>query len=120
MHILTADEMREMDRQTIETFGLPGRVLMENAGRGAARVLIKKFPDVYCQRVAIAAGRGNNGGDGLVVARHLHQLGLPVRAVLLGERSHGKGVVQTTKNFTFLLALKVAFQLPRFLFAWKR
>ena len=46
MYLVTAEEMREMDRQTIESFGIPGRILMENAGRGATRVLHKGFADL--------------------------------------------------------------------------
>ena len=76
MHLATADEMREMDRLTIESFGLPGRVLMENAGRGATRVLMNKFPDIASKRVGIIAGRGNNGGDGFVIARYLERAGV--------------------------------------------
>lgn len=85
MHLLTADEMRQMDRQTIETFGIPGRVLMENAGRGAARMLMRHFPDIYARSVGVAAGRGNNGGDGFVIARYLAAAGIDVTVYLLSE-----------------------------------
>jgi hydroxyethylthiazole kinase-like uncharacterized protein yjeF len=105
MHLLTVDEMREMDRQTIESFGLPGRVLMENAGRGAARVLIKKFPDVFSKRVAIVAGRGNNGGDGFVIARYLAQAGVSVTVYLLSESSRLSG--DAADNFNLLAGLNI-------------
>ncbi len=105
MHLVTADEMREMDRQTIESFGLPGRVLMENAGRGAARVLMKKFPDLSSIRVAIASGRGNNGGDGFVIARYLAHAGIPVTVYLLSESSRLSG--DTADNFNLLAALNI-------------
>lgn len=105
MHLLTADEMREMDRQTIESFGLPGRILMENAGRGAARVLMKKFPDIAAKRVAIAAGRGNNGGDGFVIARYLAHAGIPVTVYLLSESSRLSG--DAADNFNLLAPLNI-------------
>jgi NAD(P)H-hydrate epimerase len=72
MHTLSRSEVREIDRRAIEEFGLPGIVLMENAGRGAAEQIHAHAPD---GRVAILCGKGNNGGDGYVIARHLELLG---------------------------------------------
>ena len=69
MYLVTAAEMQAMDRKTIESFGIPGMVLMENAGRGATRVLFKTFADLHDKKIGVMAGRGNNGGDGFVVAR---------------------------------------------------
>ena len=105
MHLVTADEMREMDRQTIESFGLPGRVLMENAGRGATRVLMKRYPDIADRRVAVIAGRGNNGGDGFVMARYLARFGVKVTVYLLSENSRLAG--DAADNFKLLAPLKV-------------
>ena len=83
MYLVTADEMREMDRRTIESYGVPGRVLMENAGLGATRALLKQFPGLETKRVGVVAGRGNNGGDGFVIARYLAFKGIRVRVYLL-------------------------------------
>ena len=69
MCVVTAAEMQAMDRNTIETFGLPGRVLMENAGRGATRSFLERIYAGQPGRVGVLAGRGNNGGDGFVMAR---------------------------------------------------
>lgn len=91
MILVTAAEMQEMDRRTIESFGIPGRVLMENAGRGAVRFLLEQFPDSNKKRIGIIAGRGNNGGDGFVIARYLAQSGIPVNVYLLAGRSKVKG-----------------------------
>jgi len=91
MYLVTAGEMQAMDRRTIETFGLPGRLLMENAGRGAAQVLLETFPGLADKKVAVIAGRGNNGGDGFVIARYLLQKGVPVRVYLLAESKTVKG-----------------------------
>jgi NAD(P)H-hydrate epimerase len=79
MHTLTRAEVRELDRLAIGEYGLPGIVLMENAGAGAARLLHALGID---GPVAIACGRGNNGGDGFVIARHLELLGHDVRLLL--------------------------------------
>jgi ADP-dependent NAD(P)H-hydrate dehydratase / NAD(P)H-hydrate epimerase len=71
MKILTASQMREVDRLTTERYGIPSLVLMENAGSGVVRALESHFPDFAKLKVAICCGKGNNGGDGFVVARHL-------------------------------------------------
>jgi NAD(P)H-hydrate epimerase len=80
---LTRAEVREIDRRAIEEFGVPGVVLMENAGRGAAELLMQLNPD-KC-RVVICCGKGNNGGDGFVMARHLDNHGWPVRVLLFAD-----------------------------------
>jgi len=80
--VLSRQEVRNVDRRAIEEYGLPGIVLMENAGRGAAELLLQ------CGikgRVVICAGRGNNGGDGFVIARHLDIRGIEVRVLLFGD-----------------------------------
>jgi NAD(P)H-hydrate epimerase len=76
---LTRDEVRDIDRRAIEDLGLPGIVLMENAGRGAAELLITLGID---GPVNVVAGKGNNGGDGFVIARHLANHGFDVRVLL--------------------------------------
>ncbi len=80
--ILSREEVRAIDRRAIEEFGVPGAVLMENAGRGAAEVLGAlgvRGPVLIC------CGKGNNGGDGFVIARHLDNRGLPVRVLLFAK-----------------------------------
>jgi NAD(P)H-hydrate epimerase len=81
MLTLTRDQARDIDRRALVDYGLAGVVLMENAGRGVAtllRTLGATGPVVIC------CGKGNNGGDGLVIARHLDNHGIPVRVVLFG------------------------------------
>jgi NAD(P)H-hydrate epimerase len=80
MAALTREQVRELDRQAIEEYGVPGVVLMENAGRGAAELLMRLNPER--RPVVVVCGKGNNGGDGFVIARHLDLNGWPV-AVLL-------------------------------------
>ena len=91
MILVTAGEMQAIDRRTIESFGLPGRVLMENAGRGASQILLEQFSGVKDRPVGVMAGRGNNGGDGFVIARCLHQQGIRVVVYLLANRQRVKG-----------------------------
>lgn len=86
---MTRDKIREYDRIAIEDFGIPGVVLMENAGRGAAEIVAKQKGNA--KAVAVVAGPGNNGGDGFVIARHLLNMGIPVRTYLAVKKEHVKG-----------------------------
>lgn len=90
MKLVTAQEMRELDRQAIEEVGIPSLVLMENAGRTTYQVLAREFPGL-AGPVAVVAGRGNNGGDGSVVARYLAQAGVPVVIFLVAARDQVRG-----------------------------
>ena len=82
--LLTRAEVREIDRRAIEDFGIPGIVLMENAGRGAAEI-IRQTCDLKRGSVAIVCGGGNNGGDGMVIARHLSIWGVAVRVLIAAD-----------------------------------
>jgi len=85
MRLVKASEMQQMDRLTIEEIGMPGVVLMENAARGAVRVFLDHFAPPSGSRVLILCGRGNNGGDGYVMARYLFSAGLKVTVLVLAE-----------------------------------
>jgi hydroxyethylthiazole kinase-like uncharacterized protein yjeF len=91
MRAVTAEEMAEMDRTAIEVLGIPGVVLMENAGRGATEVMWRYFPGLEGKKVAVLAGGGNNGGDGFVIARHLWQKRVAVKVYLLKKRESYEG-----------------------------
>jgi hydroxyethylthiazole kinase-like uncharacterized protein yjeF len=86
MKVLTSRQMKEIDRRTIEEIGIPGPVLMENAGLQIFRVLEVLFPRLRDEKIVIVAGKGNNGGDGLVVARHLCNHGAAPLVLLLAGR----------------------------------
>jgi ADP-dependent NAD(P)H-hydrate dehydratase / NAD(P)H-hydrate epimerase len=92
--LVTAAEMRALDRETIERVGVPGVVLMESAGRAVADVIAQAV-DVAHARVVAFCGPGNNGGDGFVVARHLANRGADVLVALVGERDQIKGDAKT-------------------------
>ena len=86
MKVATAEEIQELDRRAIEEIGIPGVVLMENAGLHVVMTMRERFPDLAKQRVLIVCGKGNNGGDGLVLARHWAEAGWPAAVcLLLGE-----------------------------------
>jgi hydroxyethylthiazole kinase-like uncharacterized protein yjeF len=73
--VLTAAQMHEADRLTTERYGIPGAQLMENAGTAIAEFLREKFPGIASRKILVLCGKGNNGGDGLVVARRLKESG---------------------------------------------
>ena len=83
--------MREADRLTIEEIGVPSMVLMENAGRQVVVALEGRFSDLSERRVAVLCGRGDNGGDGFVVARTLKQRGVETEVFVIGTISDIEG-----------------------------
>ena len=85
MRVLNAAQMREADRRTIEEIGIPSLVLMENAGRQVVAALEAIHGDLHEHQVAVLCGRGNNGGDGFVVARHLKSWWFDVTVVFAGR-----------------------------------
>jgi NAD(P)H-hydrate epimerase len=91
MRILNAAQMREADRYTIEDIGIPSLVLMENAGRQVVAALEAAYEPRLDGRVAILCGRGNNGGDGFVVARTLAQRGIDTAVFVVGALSDVRG-----------------------------
>jgi NAD(P)H-hydrate epimerase len=91
MKAVTAEQMQELDRKAIETYRIPGIVLMENAGRGATEAIFNAFPDIRKMNVAIIAGKGNNGGDGFVIARYLLNKGVSVKVFLLAGPKAPRG-----------------------------
>lgn len=91
MYLLKASEMKEADRYTIEKVGIPGMVLMENAGVAVVNALNEAFPPEDGRKIIVFCGKGNNGGDGFVAARHLLLGGDDVDVVLLGKRDQLSG-----------------------------
>jgi len=89
MKITTADEMRAIDRASTERFGVPSLTLMESAGSAVAQFILSRYRGVA--HIAVICGKGNNGGDGFVVARKLHQSGCVVEVLLLASPDELKG-----------------------------
>ena len=89
--VVTSAEMQACDRYAIDTLKIPGLVLMENAGRGVVEMMEKHFGSMMGKTVIVLCGKGNNGGDGYVVARHLFNRGAKVIVLLLRKPSEQKG-----------------------------
>lgn len=85
MKVVTAQEMRSIDQRAIDDFNIPGIVLMENAGRRIVEALLEKHSEIGGRTVTIFIGKGNNGGDGLVAARHLYNMKFDVKVLLIGK-----------------------------------
>jgi len=89
--LFTAAEMRALDARAIAALGIPGPRLMEHAGRGAAAVIAREAAPIRGKRVLVLCGKGNNGGDGFVVARHLKAKGARPRVLLFARRAEVGG-----------------------------
>lgn len=96
--LATAEQMRQLDRSAINKYSLPGIVLMENAGRALVDVLEKHVASLSTKSILIVCGKGNNGGDGFVIARHLANNGASVHVVLLCKKKDVKGDAKTNLN----------------------
>lgn len=91
MKVLTSQQMQDVDRRTIEELGLPGVVLMENAGRKVAEEIVSRYASQGLQRALVLAGKGNNGGDGYVIARHLLDADWDVQTLVFAEPGQVSG-----------------------------
>ena len=85
MRLISAEQMQQADRRAIDELGIPGVVLMENAGRATVAELCTEFSNLFPGPALILAGKGNNGGDGYVVARGLIDRGWQVQTLVLAE-----------------------------------
>ncbi|MGM9525260.1 MAG: NAD(P)H-hydrate epimerase, partial [Peptococcaceae bacterium] len=104
MYLVTAEQMRQVDRKTIEELGIPEMVLMENAGKAVVEFLQEQFADLQKKSITVIAGAGNNGGDALVAARYLHRLGIAVKVFICAERELSPSAKQ---NYEILSRLPV-------------
>ena len=104
---LGRDEIREIDRKAIEEYEIPGIILMENAGRNAAEEVLKMLPGADKARVVIFCGKGNNGGDGFVIARHLYNKGVDVSVYLTTEVARVLSDGDASTNLKILLNMNL-------------
>src|ERR1051325_5465954 len=112
MHVLTRDQVRAVDRIAIEKYRIPGIVLMENAARGATEVARRMLGPHPGQAVLILCGGGNNGGDGLAIARHLHNHGHSITIGLCADPANYKGDARINWEIAKAMNLKcLPFQL---------
>jgi NAD(P)H-hydrate epimerase len=107
MRVLNAAQMRDADRQTIDEIGIPSMVLMENAGRQVVAALEAAYDDLPDKQIAILCGPGNNGGDGFVVARTLHQRGIDASVFVVATMSAIKGDARLNLEILGRLGLTV-------------
>lgn len=107
MRVLTSEQMREADRRTIHDIGIPGIVLMENAGRQVASAMEAHIDGLPGGTVAVLAGPGNNGGDGFVIARTLVQRHIDASVFLFGRVADVKGDARTNLNVLGQLGIQV-------------
>jgi NAD(P)H-hydrate epimerase len=115
MRSLTRAEVRDVDRRAIEDFGLPGIVLMENAGRNAAALLHDLAPGAA---IAIVCGRGNNAGDGFVMARHLELAGHAVRLLMAADSARLTGDAATNHRVAVAAGMPIVSMEPASAAAW--
>src|SRR4051794_30241332 len=113
MKILTADQMRDVDRLTTANYHMPGILLMENAAARTVAAIEKKFGTTYGRRALVLCGKGNNGGDGAAVARLLMIKGALVDVLLLGRADEAHGDART--NFEIIRALAASSDQSRFI-----
>ncbi len=104
---LGRDEIREIDRKAIEEYEIPGIILMENAGRNVAEEVFKMLAGTEKARVAIFCGKGNNGGDGFVIARHLYNKGVDVSVYSTTEVSRALSDGDASMNMKILLNMNL-------------
>jgi hydroxyethylthiazole kinase-like uncharacterized protein yjeF len=107
MRVLNSAQMKEADRRTIDEIGIPSLVLMENAGRQAVAAMEAMYSDLLERQIAVLCGRGNNGGDGFVVARTLVQRGIDVSVFLFGRVSEVRGDARTNLEILGRLGVTV-------------
>ena len=105
MKVVTAAEMRQIDQDTIEGIGIPGIVLMETAGSAIVRAIEGHYPT--CQRIGILAGKGNNGGDGIVIARQLTHIGRDVHLFLVSPQESFTGEAHINLQIAKNLGLQI-------------
>lgn len=99
--------MKEIDREAIEELGIIGPVLMENAGLQIVKEIRARFPLITKEKIMIVAGKGNNGGDGLVVARHLFNQGCHLQVLLLAKKQEVKGDAALNLGIAEKIGIKI-------------
>ncbi len=107
MKVVSVQEMKDIDRRAIEEYGIPSLVLMENAGLNVVMAMEEEFKILHARKIWVFAGKGKNGGDGLVAARHLANMGSQVKVYLLAKAKDVKGDTKTQLEIVKKMGIKV-------------
>jgi NAD(P)H-hydrate epimerase len=107
--IVTARQMREMDKYTIDRLGIPGAVLMENAAKGAFLIIENELKDIDQPLVFVFCGKGNNGGDGFVISRYLWDSGIDVKVFIAGKEQDIRSDAKTNYQIIKKLNIPIKF-----------
>lgn len=107
MRYITAQEAKQIDRRAQEEFGIPSIILMENAGRQAAEVAMDMLRGKEDSMIVCVCGRGNNGGDGFVAARHLINKGIAVYIFLIGDPLEMRGDARVNHTILQKMGAKI-------------
>ena len=109
MKVLTVAQMNAVDRATVER-GIPDIILMENAAHRVVEYVAERFAPVSKQRIVVVCGKGNNGGDGLVAARHLASWGISVRVLMFADPA--TTTTAAAENWFALTKTRISTDLP--------
>ncbi len=112
MKLCTAEQMRSLDQRAVHEFGTPSLLLMENAGRAVAERAVTRLDADGGKRVTVLCGSGNNGGDGFVVARHLHNRGYAVECFLAADRERSKGDAKANLELAERFGVRLSGEIP--------
>lgn len=107
MKVVTVAQMRDIEQAAIEEYGIPGIVLMENAGVEVVKQIENLLGSLHNKRISVFAGTGNNGGDGYVVARHLYNQGAKVKVFLIGSKASVVGDALTNLQIITYMGIDV-------------
>jgi NAD(P)H-hydrate epimerase len=105
--VMTRQQSRDVDAYAINGLGIPGIVLMENAGSGCSEVILAKLKQQGGSKVCIFCGTGNNGGDGFVIARHLKNAGVDVKIIICGPAAKIKGDAEINYKITVNMKIEI-------------
>jgi len=107
MKVLTGHQMKSLDEKTIKDIGIPGSILMENAGRGVVEHMFDFWRDIRSKKIGVCCGGGNNGGDGFVIARHLMDRGIMPEVFLFTDPQKVHGDAKTNLGILFNIGARV-------------
>ena len=109
MKLVSGTQMKKIDKKTIKDIGIPGIVLMENAAIKAVQQIEQSFKSINNIKVVVICGKGNNGGDGFAISRHLYNKGADVTVINLYDKSIIKGDALTNLTIIENMGIKIMY-----------